>query len=73
MRSKWLNLLVIVFTTILWAIQMIPAQEEGEPLLLFYLREYKYWVAFASFALVIIYHLFDLFVECEHIQKKWIH
>ena len=72
MRSKWLNILVIVFTAILWAIQMIPAQKEGEIFFLPYLREYKYYIAFASFALVILYHLYDIFVEREHIQKKWI-
>ena len=72
MRSKWLNILVIAFTAILWAMQMIPAQEEGEYFILPYLRQYKYWIALASFVLVLLYHLYDLFVEREYIQKKWI-
>ena len=72
MRSKWLNILVIVFTAILWAIQMIPTQKEGENFFLPYLRDYKYWIALTSFVLVIVYHLYDIFVECEHIQRKWI-
>ena len=72
MRSKWLSILVIAFTAILWAMQMIPAQEEGEYFILPYLRQYKYWIALASFVLVLLYHLYDLFVEREYIQKKWI-
>lgn len=72
MKSKWLNICVIAFTAILWAMQMLPAQKEGEYFFLPFLREYKYWIALASFILVIIYHLFDLFVEREHIQNKWI-
>lgn len=72
MRSKWLNILVIAFTAILWAMQMIPAQKEGENFFLPYLREYRYWIAFTSFVLVILYHLYDIFVEREHVQRKWI-
>lgn len=72
MKNKWLNIWVIVFTTILWAMQMIPAQKEGEIFFLSFLRENKYWIALISFILVIIYHFYDIFVEHEHIQKKWI-
>ena len=51
---------------------MIPAHKEGENFLLPYLREYKYWIALVSFTLVILYHLLDIFIERDHIQKKWI-
>lgn len=51
---------------------MIPTQKEGENFFLPYLRDYKYWIALTSFVLVIVYHLYDIFVECEHIQRKWI-
>ncbi len=72
MRYKWLNILVIAFTAILWAMQMIPAEKEGEFFLLPFLRQHKYCIAFVSFLLVILLHLFDIFVERDNIQKKWI-
>jgi len=49
MRNKWLNIFVIVFTAILWAMQMIPDPEDGEFFWLPYLRMSKYWIALFSF------------------------
>ena len=72
MRSKWLNILVIVFTTILWAIQMIPEYHDGEFFAWRYVREYKFWVAIVSFGIVVLYHIFDIIVEHDKIQKRWI-
>ncbi len=72
MRSKWLNICVIVFTAILWAVQMVPAQEDGEYFFWHYIRDYQFCIAFVSFLLVILYHLYDIFVEHDYIQKKWI-
>ena len=72
MRSKWLNICVIVFTTILWVMQMIPQEKDGECVLLPYLREYKYWIALISFSLVIFYHTYDIIIARAEIQKKWI-
>ena len=72
MRSKWLNILVIALSTILWSMQMIPAPKEGEYFFLQYLREYKFWIAGVSFTAVILYHLYDIVVERDIVQKKWI-
>lgn len=72
MRSKWLNVCVIVFTAVLWAMQMIPNQEGGEWSFLPYLRYYKYCIALTSFLVVILFHIYDIFIEREKIQKKWI-
>ena len=51
---------------------MLPAQEDGETFLLPFLRKYKYWIALISFLLVVGYHLYDIAVDREKIQKKWI-
>lgn len=72
MRKKWLNVCVIVFTAILWAMQMIPAPEDGEFFLLPFLRNSKYWIALISFCFVIGYHFLDIVIEQEKVQKKWI-
>lgn len=72
MRNKWLNIFVIVFTAILWAMQMIPDPKDGEFFWLPYLRMSKYWIALFSFCFVIGYHLIDIIIERDKIQKKWI-
>lgn len=72
MRSKWLNVCVIILTAILWAMQMIPEQQENEMFLLPFLRQYKYRIALVSFIAVVSYHLYDIAVERDKIQKKWI-
>lgn len=72
MRSKWLNVGVIVFTTILWSMQMLPEKSDNEYFFLPFLRDHKYWITFASFGIIVGYHLFDILVERNKIQKKWV-
>ena len=72
MRSKWLNISVIVLTAVLWLMQMLPDKKDGEFFILPYLRDYKYLIALISFLSVVGYHLYDIAVDREKIQKKWI-
>lgn len=72
MRNKWLNIGAIVFSAILWSMQMLPAERENELFFLPYLRKYKYWIALVSFLIIVGYHVFDIFIERKKTQKKWI-
>lgn len=72
MRSKWLNVWAIVFTAILWSMQMLPEYKEDEFFLLPFLREYKFYIALSAFLVIVGYHLFDILVERDKIEKKWV-
>lgn len=72
MRNKWLNVGVIVFTTVLWSMQMLPERKDNELFFLPFLREHKYWIALTSFVIIIGYHVFDIIIEQNKVQKKWV-
>ena len=72
MRNKWLNVWAIVFTAILWSMQMLPEYQKDEFFLLPYLREYKFYIALVAFIVIVGYHLFDIVVERDKIEKKWV-
>lgn len=70
MYSKLLNITVIVLTTILWALQMLP-KETSNPLLLL-VKEHIYWIAGISAFIVVGFHLLDIISTRDTYKKIWL-
>lgn len=71
MRHKWLNIAVIILTVVIALLQLLPQPVEDEFFAYTYLREHSIKIVFIVSVLVILVHLYDIFVEKTSIQQKW--
>lgn len=70
MNQKFLNILTILLTVILWGLQMLP--NESNNTFLKWLNTYLYWIAGISAAIVIALHIIDLYRGRERHIKAWL-
>lgn len=70
MNQKFLNILTILLTVILWGLQMLPNKPTN--LVLVWLKANLYWIAGVSAAVVILLHMYDYYRGRERHIKEWL-
>ena len=70
MNQKFLNILTILLTVILWGLQMLPNRTDN--IFLSWIKDNLYWIAGTSAAIVIVLHIIDLYRGRERHIKKWL-
>ena len=70
MNQKFLNILTILLTIILWGLQMLPNKPTN--LVLVWIKTNLYWIAGVSAAVVILLHMYDYYRGRERHIKEWL-
>lgn len=71
MKTKLLNISVIVLTIVLWGLQMTHVLPQEWSFTKF-VKDYILWIASISGGLVVSLHLWDLIHGRDNIRKKWL-
>lgn len=70
MNQKFLNILTILLTVILWGLQMLPNKPTN--FVLVWIKANLYWIAGVSAAVVILLHMYDYYRGPERHIKEWL-
>lgn len=70
MNQKFLNILTILLTVVLWGLQMLPKTTTN--VFLLWVKNYLYWIAGISAVVVISLHIIDLYRGRERHIKEWL-
>lgn len=70
MNQKFLNILTIILTVVLWGLQMLPNKPTN--LVLVWIKANLYWIAGVSAAVVILLHVYDYYRGRERHIKEWL-
>lgn len=70
MNQKFLNILTIILTVVLWGLQLLPNKPTN--LVLVWIKANLYWIAGVSAAVVILLHVYDYYRGRERHIKEWL-